>query len=425
MSTIDQSAWVPTKLINKPYIAVTLCNFCLLLTFYMMMSNVTIITQGLGATKVQAGMASSLFVFGALVSRLWAGPTFDKMGMRKLLFIGLIVYLITCGFYFAAQTLDILLGVRFLHGLGYGVATTVISASIMRTIPKDRLGEGISWYSNSITIGGAIGPSVGIMALGAAGPNGVYVICFIMTLLCVLIGTQVPNLRPALSKEQLEAKAANAPKEPFSLNKIFVKTALVASILSMLIVFAYQNVMSFTLVYSKEIGAYSYGQYYFVLQAIIILIARAATAKILDKHNENWILLWTLPLFAIGMFTFAFAQSGIWIVLGAIPIGIGMGVSHPVMQTLAVQMSKPENLGKATGTFYALMDFGKIIGPMAFGWAATGSYRTGWLFLGGVAILLVLVYVFMHARKVAAGTVVYLNKKKKEIPVKKTTEATA
>lgn len=188
MTTTDQSAWVPTKLINKPYIAVTLANFCLLLTFYMMMSNVTIITQQLGATKVQAGMASSLFVFGALVSRLWAGPTFDKMGMRKLLYIGLIVYLVTCCFYFAAKTLDILLAVRFLHGLGYGVATTVISASIMKTIPKDRMGEGISWYSNSITVGGAIGPSLGIFALDAAGANGVYAICFIMTIICVAIG---------------------------------------------------------------------------------------------------------------------------------------------------------------------------------------------------------------------------------------------
>lgn len=421
----EHSEWVPTKLLNKPYILLTLANFLLLLTYFIMISNVTLITTVLGATKVQAGLASSLFVAGALISRLWAGPAFDKMGMRQLLYIGLIVYLLTCCLYFLAKTLDLLLIVRFLHGLGYGVATTVVSAAIMKTIPKDRMGEGISWYSNSITVGSAIGPSLGILALGAAGANGVYAICLIMTLSTVAVGSQLPNLKPAAAKEEVGTKAANASKMTLNLNSIFVKTAMVGAILSMIIIFCYINVQSFTLIFAEEIGGYLYGQYYFAIEAAVTILARTVTVKIMDNRNENWILFWTLPCFAIGMFIFAFAQNGLWLILGAIPIGIGLGVSHPIMQMLAVQLSRPEDLGKATGTFYVLMDFGKIIGPIVFGWIAASGYRNGWMFLSGVGLVLCVIYYFMHGRKVSAGTVVYLNKKKKEVPVKVANEVTA
>lgn len=51
----EHSEWVPTKLLNKPYILLTLANFLLLLTYFIMISNVTLITTVLGATKVQAG----------------------------------------------------------------------------------------------------------------------------------------------------------------------------------------------------------------------------------------------------------------------------------------------------------------------------------------------------------------------------------
>lgn len=426
--TTGQIEWVPSKLLNKPYILLTLANFLLLLTYFIMISNVTLITTVLGATKVQAGLASSLFVGGALVSRLWAGPAFDKMGMRKLLYIGLIIYLLTCCIYFLAGTLNTLLIVRFLHGLGYGIATTVVSAAIMMTIPKDRMGEGISWFSNSITIGSAIGPSLGVLALGISGANGVYASCLIMTAITVVVGSQLPNLKPS-SKESIEVNEVTKAKEKsFSLSSIFVKTALVPSFLSLLIIFCYINVQSFTLIFTQEIGGVKLGQYYFFIEAVAVVLARTATLKIMDNRNENWILLWTIPCFALGMFMFAFAQNGLWIVLSAFPIGVGLGVSHPVMQMLAVQLSKPEDLGKATGTFYVLMDFGKIVGPIVFGWAATSSYRNGWMFLGGVAIVLYLIYYFMHARKVIAGTVVYLNKKKKEVPLrqaKQTGEVTA
>ena len=56
---------------------------------------------------------------------------------------------------------------RFLHDLAWGISTTTNSTLVVDAIQKNRLGEGMGYYSISTTVGAIIAPSMGIFIYDA------------------------------------------------------------------------------------------------------------------------------------------------------------------------------------------------------------------------------------------------------------------
>ena len=46
----------------------------------------------------------------------------------------------------------------FVQGMTYGMASTVIATTVASIVPESRRGEGIGYFTLSITLGSAIGP---------------------------------------------------------------------------------------------------------------------------------------------------------------------------------------------------------------------------------------------------------------------------
>lgn len=400
---VENTSYVPAKLLSKYYIMIILTNFCLLLSFYVMMSNVAFLNTALGATKAQIGLGSSLFVAGCLFSYLCAGPAFDKMGMRDLLGIGLTVYLVTNFFYFFVYSLDTLLIVRFLHGVGYGAAICVVSAAAMKVIPNNRMGEGFSWFQNSMSFGGVVGPSVGAYLFVQADTNGVNAVVLILIVIALGFASQMPDLRNAFFKK------AFTNERGVSFNGIFVKTALPAAILAFLLFFCYQNIMNFMLDYSA-------GQTYFAVQTCASISSLLLLRNVQDRYGENVLVYPCLVIWTIGLVMLGSAQNGYWILASAVLLGIGVGIAQPVFNVMAVQLTSPEALGRATGMFFIFMNLGMLVGPIVFGLLAVSAYRTAWCGMAVVSIVLLGVYYLVHGRKISNGTVVYLNKGERKDP---------
>jgi MFS family permease len=69
------------KLWTKDFLIVSSANFFLFLTFYVLMVTLTIYTiDNFHASQAQAGLASSIFVLGAVLVRPIAGKKIDKIG---------------------------------------------------------------------------------------------------------------------------------------------------------------------------------------------------------------------------------------------------------------------------------------------------------------------------------------------------------
>ena len=89
---------------------------------------------------------------GALTGRFFAGKQMEKMGSRKILLGGTLLFIIVTLFYFLPTNVYGLIAIRFFHGIGIGFATTATGTIAAHVIPSSRSGEGIGYFSLSAVL---------------------------------------------------------------------------------------------------------------------------------------------------------------------------------------------------------------------------------------------------------------------------------
>ena len=148
---------------TRDFILDTLVNFLIYIVYYML---VVIIASeaihSLNASLSEAGLAAGIFILGTLLARLTAGRSIELFGRKKMLYAGLVFYLVTTVLYLFVNSLSVMYVVRFLNGIGYGVTSTATSTIIAGCIPLSRKGEGINYYALSMSLAAAIGPLIGM-----------------------------------------------------------------------------------------------------------------------------------------------------------------------------------------------------------------------------------------------------------------------
>ncbi len=105
------------KLWTRDFLLVTIINFLVAVIFYLLMIVISEYAMDhFGASPSEAGLAASIFVIGSLIARLFSGAWMERIGRKKLLFIGLILGLVMSVSYFEVKSNMFLFVVRLLHG---------------------------------------------------------------------------------------------------------------------------------------------------------------------------------------------------------------------------------------------------------------------------------------------------------------------
>ena len=74
-----------------------------------------------------------------------------------MLIIAVVIHAIcTFGYHFIDGIMSFLCTLRFVQGMTYGMASTVIATTVASIVPESRRGEGIGYFTLSITLGSAI-----------------------------------------------------------------------------------------------------------------------------------------------------------------------------------------------------------------------------------------------------------------------------
>ena len=119
------------KLWTKDFIFGTLVNLLLMINYYSLMVVVTSYAmKTYGAPASTAGLAASMFIIGALVSRLASGGLMGAVGRKRLLLVGAACEVVFSLLYLADVGFALLFVLRFLHGFAYGSCSTTISGSV-------------------------------------------------------------------------------------------------------------------------------------------------------------------------------------------------------------------------------------------------------------------------------------------------------
>jgi MFS family permease len=385
------------KLWTKDFLIISSTNLFIFLTFYLLVVTLSLFaTERFDATQSEAGLASGIFVIGAVLARPFAGKWIDLIGRRKMLFIGLLFFLIGTLAYFFVNSLSLLIVIRLFHGMAFGTASNATGSIVADIIPNQRRGEGTGYFAMSTNLAMAMGPFIGLIISQHVGYQMVFAASAIFAI-CGLVACLFLRVPEA----ELTKKQRNAMKG-FKLKDFYESSAVPISIVVGLVGFTYSSILTFLTPYAKEIGLLDVASFFFVVYAVFLIASRPFTGKLFDLKGENVIIYPCLILYAIGFLLLSQVEQGFFLLAAGALIGIGFGTFQSSAQAIAIKNAPKHRMGLATSTFYILYDTGIGMGPFLMGFLIP---LTG--FRGLYLVMVVLVacsiglYFLLHGKRIA------------------------
>jgi MFS family permease len=348
------------KLWTKEFISTSLVNFVLMLAMYLLlvtMAGYAMATYG--ASTSLAGLVASVFIIGVLIARLYAGKQIAKMGTKKMLIIGTVIFVIMSFFYFYEAGIYYIIAIRLVQGLGVGLATTATGTIVSQIIPPRRSGEGISYFSISVVLSAAIGPLFGIALLNAFSYTSIFVFSSVVGVLSLVLAFTI--------REPIVEREPHGEKESFGLASIFEKNALPIGFVTFVVALGYSGILSFITTYADGLNLVTASGLFFFVYAVIILMTRPFSGKLMDAKGANSVVLPALILFAFGMFLLSKATSDFVMLLAAVLIGLGYGNFQSCTQALAIKVTPIHRMGLANSTYFISLDVALGFGPLLLG----------------------------------------------------------
>src|SRR5699024_10758721 len=189
-----------------------------------------------------------------------------------------------------------------------------------------RRGEGISYFSLSFVLATALGPFMAFYLLQFIQYQMLFLIVFILVLTAsaFTLFVRTDNTTVDLEKE---------PKPKF---EWIDKKAMPVGIVVLLICMAYSTVLSFIALFAEEQGLVAASSYFFLVYAIVILITRPITGRIMDQRGANVVMYPSLIVLAVG-----------YLLIHAIFFGILMLFNKMLLRT-------PKPFAKTFGDYISL-----------------------------------------------------------------------
>jgi MFS family permease len=386
-----------SKLWTKDFLMVSVSNFLLFISFYMLMVTLAIYSiDKFHASQSEAGLASSIFVLGAVIVRPIAGKMIDKVGKKKLLLLGLTLFLVMMLLYFPVNSLPLLLLIRFIHGFAFGIGTTATGTIAANIIPAARRGEGMGYFATSMNLAMAIGPFLGLIISQNFDDVMIFVVTTVFSVVAIVatIFLQVP-------KVEIVAKSIQK-RNKLHLSDFFEKSTIPIAFLVAIFGFVYSSILSFMTTYAQEIDLVDAASFFFVMYAVFLLISRPFTGRLFDFKGENSVIYPAIFLFGVGLIILSQAQHGISLLIAGAVIGIGFGTFQSSAQTVAVNIAPNHRIGLATSTFFVFYDFGIGVGPFVLGFIVpfTG-FRGLYVGMAAIAFIGIFIYYLVHGKKAA------------------------
>ena len=250
------------QLWNKSFI-LCLANNLFLFVFYFAQTTILpiYILQDLHGSLAQAGLAMTLFMASSIAVRPFSGLIIEKFGRKKTFFVSEFLFCLFSIAYIFADNLEVLLWLRFLHGIWFSILTTVTVPIANEFIPDSRRGEGMGYFVMSVNLGIVLGPLIGLSLIQ---PLSYAVVATILAAI-VCLGFVFCFLIPVQAETSTMQKMQ---KKQLSIHDFVEKKALPVSIMAMMVSFAYASIMSFISTYSASKNLLAYASLFFIVFAI-------------------------------------------------------------------------------------------------------------------------------------------------------------
>lgn len=379
------------KIWNPAFISVFAANGMMYLGQWMCNSIISKYTNYLGATATTIGFVSSAFAYTALLVKFVAAPTIDTFNKKWIAFLSIAAMAIAFAGYSIAWSIPVLIAFRFLQGCCQGFTATCCLALATDTLPHDKIGSGIGFFTLAQAICQAAGPTLGLHLMTRYG----YHVTFLVAACCTFTG--------AILTLTIRTNYVRTKKFHLSIGSVIAREALIPAIILFFFSMTYSNINSFLVLYGEDrrMDTTQIGMF-FTVYALTLLVSRPFVGKLTDKYGYVPILLPAMTLFGISFFIISISTK-VWMLLVAAFINaFGFGASQPAVQALCMKLVPNYKRGAGSSTSYLGNDGGQLVGPLVAGSVIeSAGYATMWRVMI-IPILCAMVTVILFRKTIAS-----------------------
>src|SRR5579871_6853638 len=397
MSTADRSRWMALMV---------LCTGMLMIVLDATIVNVALPSiqaeLGFSATGLAWVVNAYLIAFGGLL--LFAGRLGDLAGRRNVFLAGLAIFTaasMVCGL---AQTQEMLVGARFVQGIGGALTSAVILGVIVTLFPEPRnMAKAIGVYAFVASAGGAVGLlaggiltqainwhwiffinlPIGIAAAvltlrliesdrgiglggGADAPGAVLVTAALMLGVYTIVGaadsTRSPVQTLGLGALALALLAAFIARQATAANPLLPlrifrsRNVAGANLIEALMVAGLFGMFFLGSLYMQRVLGYDalqIGLAFLPVATAIGALSVDLSGRLTARFGARALLLPSLVLIEVGLVLFTRAPVDGRYIVDILPvmlfIGVGAGLAFPALTTLAMSDATASDAGLASG----------------------------------------------------------------------------
>ena len=380
MNTVKAANQNDEKIFTKSFFLIFGSLLFTALVMYALMSTVTEYATSMGSTATIAGLVSGIYIFGGLCSRIYSANALERHDWKKVAMVFLSIHFLACILYFFVNDVNLLLIVRFIHGLGFGASANAIVSIATAILPKKRFGEAFGYFMLGTTIAVGLGPYISGFFYdnwGSVGSFGLATLFSALGLLCMafldlssydLKGNDENNEE---SIEDLNDSIEEKSKFRSIIDKIFEIPAIPVSLFTGLASLGYVSILSFYRLYAVEVNLVSAFSLFFLFYSLVLVVSRPIAGKIQDNYGDRIVCFTSIISQAIGLFLIAWMPNEITVFICAFCAAIGFGTLNSACTAIVTRNTTANRRPYAISTFFIFCD-----GTMGFGPALLGSFVT-------------------------------------------------
>lgn len=337
----------------------------------------------LDGSESTAGFVMGSMAITALLARPWLGRMADRRGARRIIIIGALVASTGIPLLVVGDTIAGAVAARLIMGIGNAGVFTGSTLLALTLAPEARRAEAAAYILVSVHLGIGLGPIAGEQLRDALSYNAAWWLVTAMMVAAAAIACLLTNLPGEADPD--------APPPP-----LVSRSAVLPGLVSLFGVFAFNGLLTFAPLYSREIGLDD-AAFVFTVASGTIIVMRVTFGKVPDRIGPVRAGSGALVITAIAAVVVALWAEPVGLLVGASIMAIGLSLQSPSFMSITVARAPERERGSAMATFTGFFDVANaVIGPSIGLIVAGVGYQPAFLFSGAMAVVaLVILRVFL------------------------------
>lgn len=321
--------------------------------------------EALSTTPLLINLSISIFTFVLAFMQIIYGPLVDRSGRRRILLLGLAVYIVASLGCFLSPNIEMLLTFRALQAVGIAAGAVVAVTVIGDRFQGAERGRAMGSFQMMVALGPVAGPVVG----GFIGEHLDF--HYVFLLLAVVGGVALLSNAIWLQETRPAGDSPRAFHPSEYLDVVRNRQGLAIMLLSFVQYYAFYNYLVFmprVLDSAYGLTASEKGMVFLPL-SIAVVVGSFAGGRLLGRWRPRPVLVTTAAINALSLLLFlAVAQWSLVALVAAVSaFGLFLGLSLPVQTSLLMDLY-PHNRATAVGSYNFFRFMGMATGPVLGSW---------------------------------------------------------